>query len=274
MKCSLLILFSFVFLTAFHLYAAEVDMTAKPEAGKQVAQNIQLPKSTGAWNTNGGDVSVLLHTSKQLDETASEDFRYWIFLPKDYDADSADKTWPLMIFLHGAGERGTDLAKVKVHGPPKKLEEAEFRDNCRFIVVSPQCLEGNYWSAKQILLLLDSLEKSYKVDKKKIYVTGLSMGGFGTWMLAAEAPQRFAAMVPICGGGDSGAASKMVDLPIWAFHGEQDRVVRPELSRKMIEAIEKAGGKKAKLTVYPDAEHDSWTETYNNPELYKWMLQQ
>ena len=267
------VIFSFVFLTTFQLYSAEVDMTAKPEPGKQVAQEIELPKSTSVWETSGGDIRALLRTSKPLDESAKEDFRFWIFLPNDYDADSTNKTWPLMLFLHGAGERGTDLAKVKVHGPPQKIENAEFRDNCQFIIVSPQCPDGNYWSPRQLLMLLDSLEKTYKIDKKKIFVTGLSMGGFATWMLAAEAPQRFAAAVPICGGGDSGAASKMVDLPIWAFHGGKDGLVYPELSREMIEAIEKAGGKKAKLTIYPDAEHDSWTETYNNPDVYKWMLE-
>jgi len=112
------------------------------------------------------------------------------------------------------------------------------------------------------------------VDKDHIYVTGLSMGGFGTWALAAAYPDRFAAIVPICGGGSPASAAKLKDLPIWVFHGAKDRAVPPSRSEAMIKALKKAGSKKVKYTLYPDADHDSWTEAYNDPKLWEWLLEQ
>ena len=247
-----------------------MDIT-EPKPGEQVAQKMELPASTSTWKQGDKDVLNRLATIQPLDETKKEELQYWLFLPKGYDA-KAEKTWPLLLFLHGAGERGDNLEKVTVHGPPKHLKEKTYRDECPFIVVSPQCRENFYWSPWQLLLLLDGIEKEFKVDKSRVYVTGLSMGGFGSWMLAAEAPDRFAAVAPICGGFQLGQAAKLVDVPVWAFHGVKDSLVPAKLSIDMVAAVEVAGGKKIKLTLYPEADHDSWTETYNNEELYKWFL--
>ena len=191
---------------------------------------------------------------------------YLLYLPSGYD--KADKPLPLILFLHGAGETGKDLKKVKVHGPPKVVEK---KRDFGFIVVSPQAPRRG-WDSKALLALLDEVESKYKVDKDRVYLTGLSMGGFGTWSLAAAAPERFAAIAPVCGGGNTGAAKKIKDLPTWVFHGAKDRVVPPARSERMVEALKKAGAKEVKFTVYPDAGHDSWTVTYDNPELYKWFL--
>ena len=192
---------------------------------------------------------------------------YLLYLPKDYEKKEA---WPLLLFLHGAGERGNDLELVKRHGPPKLIEAGrEFP----FLVVSPQCPANRWWDTGALTMLLDELIARYRVDQDRIYVTGLSMGGYGTWSLASQTPERFAAIVPICGGGERYWARSMKQLPVWVFHGAKDAVVPLERSQEMVEALKKQGGN-VKLTVYTDAGHDAWTETYNNPQLYEWLLEQ
>ena len=192
---------------------------------------------------------------------------YLLYLPTGYQ--DSTKEWPLMLFLHGAGESGTNLAKVKTHGPPKIVES---KPDFPFILVSPQS-SGRGWNPDTLNALLNDIQSKYRVDKDRVYLTGLSMGGFGTWALAAAHPERFAAIVPICGGGNTADAPKLAKLPIWVFHGEKDPTVPIERSKEMVAAIKAAGGN-PKATYYPEAGHDSWTETYNNPELYKWLLEQ
>ncbi|HZR21033.1 MAG TPA: alpha/beta fold hydrolase [Verrucomicrobiae bacterium] len=191
---------------------------------------------------------------------------YLLFLPEGYG--KTKQRWPLMLFLHGSGESGTNLDKVKAHGPPKIVDsKADFP----FILVSPQS-PGRGWNPDTLNALLDRIIRKYRVDKDRVYLTGLSMGGYGTWALAAEHPEKFAAIVPICGGGNPADAKKLAKLPIWVFHGAKDQTVPVERSKEMVEAIENAGGD-VKLTIYPEAGHDSWTETYNNPQLYSWLLE-
>ncbi len=205
--------------------------------------------------------------STRITKTVSTE--YLLYLPTDYNTDKK-KRWPLVLFLHGAGERGSDLNKVKIHGPPKLVAAGrEFP----FILVSPQCADRRWWDADVLDALLGDISKRYRVDKTRVYCTGLSMGGFGTWELAAAHPSRFAAIAPICGGGDPTTVARFKDIPAWVFHGAKDPVVKPEESRKMVDAIEKAGGN-VKLTIYPDADHDSWTRTYDNSEFYDWLLSQ
>jgi predicted peptidase len=192
--------------------------------------------------------------------------KYLLYLPEGYDQ---KESWPLMLFLHGAGERGDDLELVKVHGPPKLIAAGK---HFPFIVVSPQCPKGKWWDPFVLSALLDDVVQHHKVDQDRIYVTGLSMGGFGTWALAAYNRERFAAIAPICGGGDTIRAKYITHIPTWTFHGALDKSVPLSRSEEMVAAIEKAGGK-PKLTVYPEAAHDSWTQTYENEELYAWLLQ-
>lgn len=201
--------------------------------------------------------------------TRTESLSYLLHLPSDY-AKSRRKRWPLLLFLHGSGERGSDIKKVKVHGPPKLIEQGK---DFPFIVVSPQCPDGRWWDVDVLSALLDSVSKTHRVDKDRIYCTGLSMGGFGTWSLAQAFPDRFAAIAPICGGGDPKQVASLGQLPIWVFHGGKDPVVSVERANDMVNAL-KAIGSNVKLTVYPEAGHDSWTVTYDNPELYDWLLAQ
>ena len=191
---------------------------------------------------------------------------YLVFLPKDYD--QSRKKFPLILFLHGSGERGTDLNKVKKHGLAKIVEQ---QPDFPCIVVSPQCPDGTWWPTEMLAVLLDEIEKNYRIDKKRIYVTGLSMGGFGTWQLAIENPDRFAAIAPVCGGGNPHLVHKIKHVPVWVFHGAKDDVIPIERSREMVSALRKAGSR-PKFTVYPKAKHDSWTPTYENKQLYKWLL--
>ena len=194
--------------------------------------------------------------------------QYLLFLPPGYETSA--KSWPLMLFLHGAGESGTNLDKVKTHGPPKLVEST--RPDFPFILVSPQSARRG-WQPELLSALLDDIVKNHRVDKDRVYLTGLSMGGYGTWSLAAAHPEKFAAIAPICGGGNPRDAAKLAKLPIWVFHGAKDSTVPIERSKEMVEAIKAAGGN-PRFTVYPEASHDSWTETYNNPELYQWFLEQ
>lgn len=193
------------------------------------------------------------------------EMEYLLSLPENYEQ---EEKWPLILFLHGAGERGNDLEKVKVHGPPKLIAAGQ---KFPFIVVSPQCAKDRWWQAVELSLLLDEIVEKYQVDEDRIYVTGLSMGGFGTWSLVQHAPHRFAAIAPICGGGDRQFVKQYKHVPIWIFHGAKDRAVPVERSLEMADALKKQQAS-PKLTIYPNAEHDSWTETYNNPELYTWFL--
>jgi predicted peptidase len=197
---------------------------------------------------------------------------YLLHIPEQYL--TSQKDWPLILFLHGAGERGNDIKKVEKHGPPKLI--AKGKKEFPFIVVSPQCPEETWWSAELQIdflnALLDDLVSRYRIDKQRIYVTGLSLGGFGTWSLAAAYPDRFAAIAPICGDGNPVDAESIAHLPIWVFHGAKDKVVPIEKSEEMVAALKKAGSD-VKFTVYPDAGHNSWTATYENPELYEWFLE-
>jgi predicted peptidase len=203
----------------------------------------------------------------ELERDFKVTMKYLLYLPKDYDQKDS---WPLLLFLHGAGERGDDLNLVKKHGPPKLIEEGQ---QFPFIVVSPQCPRNRRWEPFELAALLDEIVEKHKVDQDRISVTGLSMGGFGTWSLAAFQPDRFAALVPICGGGEPIIAKLFKPIPAWVFHGAKDSAVPLERSEKMVEAMKQAGGN-IKFTVYPEAGHDSWTESYANPELYEWLLQQ
>ena len=140
-----------------------------------------------------------------------------------------------------------------------------------FIVVSPQS-PGGGWNNEVLINLLDETEKNYSVDTDREYLTGLSMGGFGTWALATENPNRFAAIAPICGGGQAFRVRRIKDVPVWVFHGAKDPVVPVKSSQDMVDALKAAGAPEVKFTIYPEAMHDSWTETYDNPELYTWFL--
>jgi predicted peptidase len=204
---------------------------------------------------------------------------YLLYLPKNYSAqhnDASQSGWPLMLFLHGRGESQGPLSSVKKWGPPNFIDHGI---NFPYIIASPQCPPSpKNWNSpdQQALLvaLLDHLTKTLNVDQDRIYLTGLSMGGFGSWRLAADHPDLFAAVVPICGGGDPDDADKLKNLPIWVWHGAADPVVPVKNSIDMVEAIKKAGGTTIRLTTLEGIGHVSWQAAYASPDLYEWINKQ
>jgi predicted peptidase len=196
---------------------------------------------------------------------------YLLFLPKGYE--KKQQNWPLIMFLHGAGKRPDNLKKIWTPIPPNI---SEVKKNFPFIVVYPQCPknnDGNYkgWETKLLVDLLSDVANKHYVDKKRIYVTGLSMGGTGAWDLACEYPDVIAAIAPICGWTEPEKACEMKNVPVWAFHGAKDPVVALEESEEMVKAVKTCGGD-ARLTIYSNVGHNAWTETYNKKELYRWFL--
>ena len=223
--------------------------------------------STGSEVSNGSagkQTAANFETTVTINVTS----QYLIYLPDDYY--KSGKKWPLVMFLHGSGERGTDIKLVKKNGPPKLISEGK---KFPFILLSPQCPLGQRWDVLSLSALLDEIEKDYIVDKTRIYVTGLSMGGEGTWKMIMAQPERFAAAAPVCGRTGSSYLDACIlnNLPIWVFHGAMDDVVSIDESERMVKALKKCGND-VKFTVYPEGNHDVWTETYTNPELYEWLL--
>jgi len=220
----------------------------EPAPGKQVEQKLK---------TDNGDT-----------------IGYLLYLPKGYDTKPGK--WPLMLFLHGRGESNGPLGLVKKWGPPRRIEHGE---DLPYIVVSPQCPRSpeSWPNARQqrlLLALLDHITQTCKVDTDRIYLTGLSMGGYGSWRLAADHPGRFAAVVPICGAGNPEDASKLKWLPIWVWHGTADPAVPFQRSVEMVEAIKKAGSATIRFTTLETIGHNSWEAAYATPELYQWLDKQ
>ncbi|MEI7834319.1 MAG: prolyl oligopeptidase family serine peptidase, partial [bacterium] len=195
--------------------------------------------------------------------------RYVSLLPEGYDKDNTTR-YPLILFLHGAGERGVDLSGAILNGPHAYLKENR---ELPFICISALCPPNTWWYSKEVNDLLDEIMAKYRVDPDRVYLTGLSMGGFGSWDTACAYPNRFAAVVPICGGGNPADAPAMRDIPTWVFHGAKDTTVPITRSQEMVDALSKVGGR-VKMTTYPEAAHNAWTVTYINPELYQWFLAQ
>ncbi len=213
--------------------------------------------------------------------------KYRLLKPIQYEA---GKKVPLILFLHGAGERGDDNASQLKHGA-KDLSDAKRRQQYPCYIVVPQCPKELKWSEvdwskeasaqpeqpsqsmQSIKELLDEMVETAGVDKNRIYITGLSMGGYGTWDAIGRYPDFFAAAIPICGGGDPKMVSKFSKLPIWCFHGSADTVVKPIRSREMVDALKKVGSP-IQYTEYAGVGHDSWSATYSNPELYTWLFAQ
>ena len=193
--------------------------------------------------------------------------KYLLFLPDGYG--SRQQEWPLILYLHGASLRGNDLERLKAYGLPSFVD---IQESFPFILVSPQCPARKGWSSVPLIALLDEVIRQYSVDQARIYLTGPSMGGFGAWYLACAHPDRFAAVAPICGGGPKKEACALANVPVWAFHGEQDRVVSLRASEEMVNAVNDCGGN-ARLTIYPEVGHDSFNITYNDDELYDWFLE-
>lgn len=221
---------------------------------------------------------------KSPDETL---LKYRFSAPANVEA---GKTYPLVLFMHGAGERGSDNEAQLRHGVLPILKATEsLGDPC--FLIAPQCPADLWWSPidretmriksadkpnpllEAVIALVGETRKNHPIDPKRLYVTGISMGGYATWDLLGRIPEQISAAIPICGGGDPAIAAKFKQVPIWAFHGDADNVVPIKTTREMIGALEKAGGS-PKTTYYPKVGHDSWTRTYADPEVIRWFFSQ
>jgi predicted peptidase len=195
--------------------------------------------------------------------------KYVVYVPKGYKAETPH---PTILFLHGSGEQGADGQKQVAVGLGPAIRKAE--DKWNYLVVFPQKPQGRGGFMEHEKLILDILEKTkkeYKVDEKRLYCTGLSMGGMGTWALACKHPGLFAAIAPVCGGGNPAEAPKIKDLPTWNFHGDKDTAVPIKRSQDMIDAIKAAGGD-PKFTIYPGVGHNSWDKAYQEESLHEWFV--
>jgi len=220
-----------------------VPLTSVPRAGRQ--QVIRLGTDTGAT----------LNSSCLL------------YLPPGYG--SVGRLWPCILYLHGASLRGHDIEKVTQYGLPAMLAGG---GDFPFIVISPQCLPDRGWTDETSLTaLLDEVCTKFNVDRKRVYLTGVSLGGRGVWYLASRCPGRFAAAAPLCGPADTSWTAGIGDTPVWVFHGMDDTVVPVDRSMAMVEALLGHGGS-VRHTFYPDAGHNIVTRTYRNAELYSWFL--
>jgi predicted peptidase len=243
--------------------AIAASFMVQPENSINVEPSKQLPQS------------VTVRASVETDPREVT-IPYLLFAPKEYNSDG--KPWPLMLFLHGLGECGNDeLEKVKIHGPPGFVDA---RPDFPFVLVSPQLPPPpgamkdvpTAWQPAPLIGLVDHVVKHLNIDRTRVYVTGLSMGGYGTWRLVAAYPERFAAAMPICGGGEpKSMAAKLCRVPIWAFHGALDPTVPLSETREMVNAVRRAGGN-VRFTVYRHVPHNSWKPTYDNPQVYEWLL--
>jgi predicted peptidase len=207
----------------------------------------------------------------QTEVTVKVGYRYSLYVPKEY-APGSKKKWPLIVFLHGSGERGEDLDVLTRNGPPKMIAAGHAFPA---LVASPQAPDHNTWEPHSVKALVDALRREYRIDEDRIYLTGISMGGYGVWDTIMAYPNTFAAAVPICGsaGVKFVAAERIKHVPIWIFHGADDSVVPVESSQRIYDALVEAGGM-PKLTIYAGVGHDSWTRTYEDTDLWEWLFAQ
>ena len=201
------------------------------------------------------------------------DSKYVVFVPHSY---KADKEFPLILFLHGAGERGDDGEAPVKQGIGNAIKFKEGEKKFPFFVIFPQCKKNSNWKAdgpdgQRALAILAEVQKSYKIDDRRLYLTGLSMGGFGTWHMAFLHPNKFAAIAPICGGGDPKGAETIKHIPCWCFCGDKDSPKLLEGCRNMVKALQAAGGN-PRYSEFPFVGHNSWDSAYVTPELYTWFL--
>jgi predicted peptidase len=228
--------------------------------------------------------------TEALDFTTSDEGEHLLY--RQYAPDvEAGKKYPLLVFLHGYGERGTDNRKQLRHAADDMIKYIESHDQPAFFIL-PQCPPDMRWvryvrpitnpphrmdryptlPLQMVEKLIESKMEELPIDPRRIYVAGLSMGGFATWELLSRRPDLFAAGIPICGGGDPAMAKRFKDVPIWAFHGGADGVVSPAYSTMMIDALKKAGAREPKYTEYPGVGHNSWTETCRDVKVLDWLF--
>jgi predicted peptidase len=207
---------------------------------------------------------------------AAARYPYLVITPTNFQ----DRTlrWPLIVFLHGGDQSGSDLNLVKANGPPRyALSHSDFP----FVVVAPQLPAGHLWEPAAVVGVVKQVVSRFRIDAGQVYLTGLSTGGYGTWKTALQYPERFAAVAPVAGGGSTEILKHaegqqlqfLRTLPIWAFHGGSDGLIAPNESERMVSEFQAIGNPAARVTIFPGAPHDIWNNVYDDPAFYQWLLQ-
>jgi predicted peptidase len=198
------------------------------------------------------------------------EIQYLLYLPAGYHQNPSQQ-YPLLLFLHGGGETGNDIEKVKTHGPPRLIHEGR---DFPFIVVSPQNPEENgFWNETALIELLNQIQSDYRVDGNRVHLSGLSRGGYGAWRLAMSNPDRFASLITISGVSPAFYSRWLKDMPVWVFHGEDDPVIPVGESDEVVKQMQQRG-QNVRYTRYKQTGHDAWTQAYDEEELFPWMLEQ
>ncbi|MBT2163244.1 carboxylesterase family protein [Zobellia barbeyronii] len=200
-----------------------------------------------------------------------ENYSYYLYYPEGYEENPEEK-YPLLLFLHGGGESGDSLVYVKRNGPPKLIQRGK---KFPFLILAPQNPQKKmWWNTRSVMQLLDTIVDNNRVDKKRIYLTGLSRGGGAAWEMAVQYPEKFAAMAVVCGMTPLPYAS-WIDkkMPMWVFHGEEDESIPISESETMVAKL-KSMNYDIRFTKYPGVGHDSWIQAYDNEELYEWFMKQ
>lgn len=250
---------------AIDAFANSPDSAIVMAALSETASGTRITERNNPWNKE----RRWMHELKRRTDNAIP-LQYLVHLPAGVETGAVTKC-PAILFLHGSGERGLSLETLNLQQPLLKYSRSH--TNFPFIVITPQCPPNQWWQPASLDDLYDEVTAKYPIDPDRFYLTGLSMGGYGSWMLAIEHPDRFAAVAPVCGGGDPQDIERIADVPVWNFHGARDRSVPITRSDEMISALRDGHGR-VRYTVYPEGEHAIWKEVYNIDDLYAWFLQQ
>lgn len=257
---SKIILFSFSLLASISILAScSKNMPLTPQQ-----LSVQAASPTLSFNFTA---QTLGQSAQTINIPGGNINQYLAYVPYAYNKQPTTK-WPVIIFLHGLGEIGTNINAIKSHGLPKYLDNEQ---RMPALVFSPQCNGGGWWNTATLEKFLKQVMTKYNVDPKRVYLTGLSMGGIETWAWAIQDPQSFAAIIPVSANGDPSAVGDLKNIPTWVFHGDQDGTVAYSGDVAMVNAL-KADGGNVQFTTIKGGYHDIWDAVYTNPALYDWML--
>ncbi len=266
--CALLLLVGSAFAQSSTAKLATKSSTAAKNASSKSSSSKSKSSSRTQYAKSSSGKSYAIPDSPHVVAVKNPDlpYHYLLYTPESYKKDST-KRYPMILFLHGRSLSGRNVEMVKRYGIIYEILRGQ---KMEFVVVAPQCQAG--WNSDNLIKILDYAQKNYRVDVCRTYLTGMSMGGYGAWILAGDYPHRFAAVAPVCGGGNIKHAKNLVNMPTWVFHGAQDKAVPISESEKMVSAIKAQKGKKIQFTIYKNDGHSELVKVFRMRELYDWFL--
>ncbi|PWD98964.1 carboxylesterase family protein [Marinilabilia rubra] len=285
-------LFLILFFSIVVMACDEKDVASLLE-NEEIEEETELVEETGSLEATDDEALYGYNAMEYRNSKYTYPLPVRLYTPEGYQE---GEKYPLVIFLHGAGRRGSDnVSQIKDMTGALAFVKSEVQEKHPSFVLAPQCPENQLWvgrsksgdgRAKSLddvnlsssyLMLMDLLEtipEQYGIDSTRIYLTGQSMGGTGTWFIALSNPDKFAAIAPVCGWSFPSEVSVIADMPVWAFHGADDKTILPKGSRDMVQALQEAGNTKVKYTEYPNVGHESWYKAYKEAGLIEWVFSQ